>query len=84
MAKNKSRKQRLDETVAAIRDKLGEVEAVKDELQDWFDNLSGTNFANSDRAGRIEEAATTLDELFTTIDGALDELDNIEIPTARD
>jgi conjugal transfer/entry exclusion protein len=84
MAKNKSRKERLDEAAAAMRDKLGDVEAVKDELQEWFDNLSGTNFANSDRAGRIEEAASTLDDLVSTIESALDDIANIEVPTARD
>ena len=44
-----------------------EVESLKDELQDWYDNLP-ENFQNGDKGSELQEAIEALDSLYQELD----------------
>ena len=46
----------------ALADIIMELESIKDEEQDKYDNLQDTPFAESDRANDMESAIEQLDE----------------------
>ena len=49
MAKTKSRRERFDEAAAKINDSLPDFEGLRDELQDWLDNIP-ENLRESEKA----------------------------------
>jgi hypothetical protein len=43
---------------------FSEIEGLAEEIRSWYDNLQGTNFENSDRASMLDDAATTLENVY--------------------
>lgn len=64
-----SRAARFDEAVSNVTDGKSEAEGLRDELQDWFDNLP-ENFQSGDKGSEIEEAISSLDEFIEACDTA--------------
>lgn len=55
----------------AISVASSEIEELQQEVQDWYDSLSGTNFESSSKADMLSDAADTLSNV---------QLGDIEIP----
>lgn len=70
---NKIRRKQLDKIAAeleAIRDRI---EALREEEQDYFDNMPEA-FQDSEKGERTQEAISLLDDVFENVDGAVDYL----------
>lgn len=78
-AKGTSRADRLNESMESVRDAIGEVECLKDELQAWFDNLP-ENLQGGDKGSALEEAISSLETLQDSLDNAVSESESIEFP----
>ena len=57
-----SRADRLAEAESSVNEATAEVESLKDELQDWYDNLP-ENFQQGDKGSELEEAISQLGEI---------------------
>jgi len=77
----KSRAARLADAIASMRGGLEEAQAIKEELENWRDGLTGTNLENSDLYSKLEEAVDILDSAVSEIESQLDELESVEVPT---
>jgi hypothetical protein len=68
-----SRAERLSEALSAFEsakeEALSVVQELRDELQNWFDGLSGTNLENSQKASALEEAISELENIEGELDG---------------
>jgi len=71
--KHQSRSQRLSEALENIAATKTEVELLRDELQEWLDNMP-ENLQESMKASELEEAITTLEEII----GECEELEGRE------
>ena len=69
MAKYKSRATRLSDTLNMI-EKIADVEQLKEELEEWLDNLP-ENLQSSNKAEMLQEAIDNLENIR-------DELENIQ------
>lgn len=74
MAKKLSRKKRLQEVIknlsgadCVVENCKVEVEELKDELQDWIDNMP-ENLQAGSKAQELEEAISLLDDLYNSMD----------------
>ena len=47
----------------------GEIEALSEEMGSWRDNMQGTNLESTDKYSRVEEAASTLEDVSSNLDG---------------
>lgn len=61
-----SRQDRLSAAMAMIEDAKSEVESLRDELQEWYDNLP-EQFQNGSKGEEIQEAIDALEQLETDI-----------------
>ena len=78
MSKVESRSKRFVRAQGDAEQAHSEIEALRDELQDWYDNMP-ENLQDSDKANALQE---TIDELESLLDH-LDEVSNasIDFPT---
>jgi len=82
MAKCKTRATRLSEAINAIREQLGTVEELKQELEDWQSNMQGTNLEATMKYEELEEAVSQLDAVNSEIESACETAESIEFPRA--
>ena len=64
-----SRADRFAAAVNSISDGRGEIECLRDELQDWFDNLP-ENFQNGDKGNEIQEGIGNLETMASSLEEA--------------
>lgn len=76
-ARKQSRADRLGAIVAAMRAAHGDLEALRDEVQEGFDAMP-ENLQGSELGEARETAASALDEAADAIGGALDDLEAVE------
>ncbi len=76
----KSRANRLSDALSQIDEGMSEIEALTDEMEQWRDNMQGTNLESTERYSRVEEAAETLRQCYDDLENAKSELDNVEFP----
>lgn len=57
-----SRQSRLDSVASTVTDCAQDVDELKDELQEWFDNLP-EQFQSGDKGSELEEAIQQLEEI---------------------
>jgi methyl-accepting chemotaxis protein len=48
-----------------------EIEALQEEMESWRDNMSGTNLETTSKYERVDEAASSLEDIASTV-GDLD------------
>lgn len=84
--KYESRATRLSNAISQIREGLGEVESLAEELRSWADNMSGagTGLENTDKYQRLDEAAGTLESAKESIESEVSNLEGVEIPGMYD
>lgn len=70
---NKARRKRIEEIVGNIIDCREELEAIRDEEQDYLDNMP-ENLQNSERA---EIASETIDNIDYALDSLIEAEDNL-------
>lgn len=58
---------------------LEELGALKEELESWRDNISGTNFETSEKFEQLEEAISQLDSAISSIEYAVSQIEDAEI-----
>ena len=80
MGRTLTRIQRLGEALSKIDDAISELEALHGEMQDWADNMSGTNLENTEKYQRVEEAASQLEDGISGLQDGRDSLDEVEFP----
>lgn len=73
-----SRADRLSEAEGKVQDAMSEVECLKDELQEWYDNLP-ENFQQGDKGSQLEYAISNLDSLYSDLENA--DFGNVEFPS---
>jgi len=78
-----SRRKRLEAAQKLIGDALniaeeqkGEVEGLKDELQEWLDNMP-ENLQGGEKASALEEAIQGLEEMEGQLDEAISNLNDV-------
>lgn len=71
------RADRLSKIHDVMRGALADLEALRDEVQEGFDNMP-ENLQSGERGWARQEAATTLDNACTEIEAALDDLEGVE------
>lgn len=74
MAKQKSRAVRFAEAKENIMNYKGEIEVLRDELQNWLDNLP-EGLQSSNKSDTLQEAIDNLEEVVD----ALETIEGIEI-----
>ena len=77
MAKSESRPERWSKAVADIRAGLEALTDLKDEYQDWLDNLP-ENLQEGATAEKLNEVVDA--SFYDEIESAVDEADAIELP----
>lgn len=73
---NQKRLKKINEIAAGIRSTVVELESLKDEEQEAFDNLP-EGLQGGDKGQAMEEAINTLDEAINSIGDGADQLDGI-------
>jgi hypothetical protein len=73
----RSRADRLAAAESLVQDAASEVESLKDELQDWYDNLP-ENFQQGEKGSALEENIDYLDTLQDELESA--DFGSIEFP----
>jgi len=64
---NKSRRERLKDSIPMISKLMDVIESIRDEEQESLDSLPG-NLSESERAMRMEEIIDSLDEACNNLD----------------
>jgi hypothetical protein len=59
----------------SLEDLMGDLEALRDEEQDGYDNMEGAGLGETEQAQRMTEAADALDSALDSLRDALDALD---------
>ena len=77
MSKSESRPERWSKAVADIRSGLEALTNLKDEYQDWLDNLP-ENLQEGATAEKLNEVVDA--SFYDEIESAVDEADAIELP----
>lgn len=75
--KKLTRKQRLDKGLALIWEGFEAINEVKDELQEWRDNLP-ENLENSPTAEKLDEVLNC--QSFDEIENSHNEIEELELP----
>jgi hypothetical protein len=65
---NASRADRLSDCESAVGDAASEVESLKEELQEWRDNLP-ENMQSGEKASALDNAISELDDIYSNLDG---------------
>jgi len=72
-----SRAKRLEEAINSINSAKEIVEELKNEMQEWYDNMP-ENLQSSDKADRIQECVSSLEEVSSSLDDAESNASNVE------
>lgn len=67
MSKTPSRRERLEQAVATISNGKDDIEALRDELQNWLDNMP-ENLQASSKADQLQEAIDALQEMIDSVE----------------
>jgi len=78
MAKYKSRATRLSETLD-MSEKIADVEQLKEELEEWLDNLP-ENLQSSNKAEMLQEAIDNLDNIINELENIQEFQHDVEFP----
>lgn len=73
---NKQRRKRIEEVTGKMRDLLTEIEEIRDEEEEYRDNIPD-NLQGSERYEKAEEYCGGLNEFIDTIESTLEDLDNL-------
>tara|TARA_B100001939_G_C16874936_1_gene588189 strand:+ start:75 stop:479 length:405 start_codon:yes stop_codon:yes gene_type:complete len=68
MRKSKSRVTRLNEAVDQVLEAKQDIEDIKFEIEQWKENLEGTNFEGTLKYEMLEECLQGLEEVFDQLD----------------
>jgi chromosome segregation ATPase len=63
----------------ALGEAFSEIESLRDEMEEWKSSLEGTNFEQTERYSRIEEAQDTLDDALNSQPDVPDSLAGLEV-----
>lgn len=74
----KSRADRLAQIAGDVDDCRGEVESLKEELQDWYDNLP-ESFQSGEKGDALQSAIDSLQEIEDSLEGV--DFDSVEFPS---
>ncbi len=74
----KSRADRLNSIEADVQSACSDIEELKDELQEWLDNLP-ENLQAGDKASELEEAIQALDEVKDGLESV--DFSSVSFPT---
>lgn len=74
---NKQRRKKIEALVERLADIWTELEELKDEEQDYFDNMP-ESFQGSDKGEAAEQVVSQLDDAINSACEAKDTLENIE------
>lgn len=78
MAKYKSRATRLSDTLD-MSEKIADVEQLKEELEEWLDNLP-ENLQSSNKAEMLQEAIDNLDNIINELENIQEFQHDVEFP----
>lgn len=73
---NKNRRKRIEEIINTIVDAADNLEVIKDEEQEVFDNMP-ENFQYAERGEAIQENVDDLDDAISNLQDAIETLENI-------
>ena len=76
-----SRRKRLDNAMGCIEEVLPDIEELKNEIEEWYSNMEGTNLESTQKYELLVECAEGLEEAYNQIQSGIDDLLNIEFPT---
>ena len=79
MAKYKSRATRLSDTLD-MSEKIADVEQLKEELEEWLDNLP-ENLQSSNKAEMLQEAIDNLDNIINELENIQELQHDVEFPS---
>lgn len=71
---------RLEEALMKIRDGLGEIETINEEVENWKESMEGTNLESTDKYEKLGDLSGELEEGFAEIESALESLELVEFP----
>jgi hypothetical protein len=74
-----SRADRLADAATLVQDAVGEVEGLKEEMEEWHDNMP-ENLQSGDKGTAVEEAAQALDSIADRLDSAITEMEQVSFP----
>ena len=74
---NAERRKKLEKLNEEVRDILGRVEELKDEEQEYYDNMP-ESFQGGEKGENAEAAISSMEEAISGLETATDELSNIE------
>jgi chromosome segregation ATPase len=63
MPKYKSRATRLQEAISKIEDGKSEIDCLLEEIEEWRDNMQGTNLENTSKYQEVSDCADELEYL---------------------
>lgn len=73
---NKDRRKRLATIVDAIDEQMGELEYLRDEEQEAFDNLP-ESIQYSDRGSEMEDGISEMDDLYNDLEDIRDRIQEL-------
>lgn len=74
-----SRSDRLSAAMADVETAASEVESLKDELQEWHDNMP-ENLQDGDKGSQLDDAVQALEELYDKLNEAVSDSQSIDFP----
>ncbi len=72
--KVESRSDRFNQCLSMINDARCETESLRDELQDWYDNLP-ENFQNGDKGSQLQDSISELENFMS----GCEDLENVSV-----
>lgn len=74
----KTRTDRLEEIVLALKESFEELDTLAEEVQEHVDNMGETNLQYTEKFELLEEAASSLDDGRTQLEEAIVTLEEVE------
>ena len=75
---NNQRRMKLKKIVKALQDVIYAIEVVKDEEEDYMNNIP-ENLQGSDRYSRAEEVCEYLEDAISDIESAIDNIEEAKV-----
>ena len=75
---NQEDRKLLQEQLTTLEMTKGELEGLKDDLENRIGNMEGTNLGSSPVAEKLQEEVDALDEAIGELESAIDSLSNME------
>ena len=73
---NKTRRAALDVIVSRIEDVRSDLDALKDEEQDYYDNMP-ESLQGSEKGEQAEETVSTLEDVSNNLGDVIDQISNV-------